>query len=90
MRTYPDSKFIEFEEHGHPTFDPKKFIEFRFNSSEGSVNIFNDQVMTDLEAALDVVAADHEDIQGLMLTSGKSTFIVGADLNEVFSIYRNY
>ena len=44
------------------------------------VNKFNRATIEDFKAAIDAVSA--ADIQGLIVTSGKSTFIVGADITE--------
>jgi len=51
-----------------------------------SVNVFNRQVLADLDAALDAVAADGH-IPLLVVRSGKkSGFIAGADLNEFLTV----
>jgi 3-hydroxyacyl-CoA dehydrogenase/enoyl-CoA hydratase/3-hydroxybutyryl-CoA epimerase len=50
-----------------------------------SVNVFNRQVMTDLDAALDAVAASKPPL--LIVQSGKkSGFVAGADLHEFLAI----
>ena len=54
--------------------------EFRFDLQGESVNKFNRATIEDFKAAIDAVSA--ADIQGLIVTSGKSTFIVGADITE--------
>ena len=55
--------------------------EFRFDLQGESVNKFNRVTIDDFQAAIDAVKADSS-IQGLIVTSGKSTFIVGADITE--------
>jgi 3-hydroxyacyl-CoA dehydrogenase/enoyl-CoA hydratase/3-hydroxybutyryl-CoA epimerase len=51
-----------------------------------SVNVFNRQVLTDLDAALDAIAAE-SDLPVLAVRSGKkSGFIAGADLHEFLHI----
>ncbi len=54
--------------------------EFRFDLQGESVNKFNRATIEDFKAAIEAVS--HADIQGLIVTSGKSTFIVGADITE--------
>src|SRR5262245_56870964 len=50
-----------------------------------SVNVFNRQVMADLDAALDAVAASKPPV--LVVRSGKkSGFVAGADLHEFLTI----
>jgi len=50
-----------------------------------SVNVFNRQVLADLDAALDAVAESHAPL--LVVRSGKkSGFVAGADLNEFLGI----
>ncbi|WP_122898955.1 fatty acid oxidation complex subunit alpha FadB [Acinetobacter sp. B51(2017)] len=55
--------------------------EFRFDLQGESVNKFNRVTIDDFQAAIDAVKADSS-VKGLIVTSGKSTFIVGADITE--------
>ena len=55
--------------------------EFRFDLQGESVNKFNRATVQDLAAAIEAVKANN-DIKGLIVTSGKSSFIVGADITE--------
>ncbi|MHA3097273.1 fatty acid oxidation complex subunit alpha FadB [Acinetobacter brisouii] len=55
--------------------------EFRFDLLSESVNKFNKATIDDFQAAIAAVQA-HPEIQGLVVTSAKSTFIVGADITE--------
>ena len=55
--------------------------EFRFDLQGESVNKFNRATIEDFKAAIDAVKNNGE-IKGLIVTSGKSTFIVGADITE--------
>ncbi|MEX2965610.1 fatty acid oxidation complex subunit alpha FadB [Acinetobacter baumannii] len=55
--------------------------EFRFDLQGESVNKFNRATIEDFKAAIAAVKANN-DIKGLVVTSGKSTFIVGADITE--------
>ncbi|EPF70435.1 fatty acid oxidation complex subunit alpha FadB [Acinetobacter rudis] len=55
--------------------------EFRFDLQGESVNKFNRATLEDFQAAIQAVKAD-QSIKGLIVTSAKSTFIVGADITE--------
>lgn len=50
-------------------------------NAEGSVNKFDSQTVTELKEAV-TIAKDNTDIRGMMVTSAKSVFIVGADITE--------
>ncbi|MBU0914157.1 MAG: fatty acid oxidation complex subunit alpha FadB, partial [Gammaproteobacteria bacterium] len=54
--------------------------EFTFNAS-GSVNKFDQQTLADCRAALNLLHAD-KNLKGVIYTSGKDAFIVGADITE--------
>ena len=53
--------------------------ELRFDLQGESVNKFNNVTMQDLKAATDAIKANSE-VKGLIVTSGKPVFIVGADI----------
>ena len=55
--------------------------EFRFDLQGESVNKFNRATVEDFAAAIAAVKGNNE-IKGLVVTSAKSTFIVGADITE--------
>ncbi|XID74686.1 fatty acid oxidation complex subunit alpha FadB [Alkanindiges sp. WGS2144] len=55
--------------------------EFRFDLQGESVNKFNRATVEDFSAAIAAVKAN-SDVKGLIVTSAKSTFIVGADITE--------
>ena len=55
--------------------------EFHFDLQDESVNKFNRATLEDFKAAIEAVKANRN-IKGLIVTSGKSTFIVGADITE--------
>ena len=57
------------------------FAEINFNNQGESVNKFNAQTLTELRKAVDTLKAQ-SDIRGLLLTSAKSVFVVGADITE--------
>lgn len=55
--------------------------EFHFDLQDESVNKFNRATIEDFKAAIEAVKANRN-VKGLIVTSGKSTFIVGADITE--------
>lgn len=55
--------------------------ELRFDLEGESVNKFNRASLEDLGKALDAIEAD-DSLKGLILTSGKEAFVVGADITE--------
>ena len=60
--------------------------EFTFNAS-GSVNKFDQQTLADCRAALNLLHAD-KDLKGVIYTSGKDAFIVGADITEFLGTFQ--
>ncbi|OOS23931.1 multifunctional fatty acid oxidation complex subunit alpha [Moraxella porci DSM 25326] len=56
-------------------------VEFRYDAKDGSVNKFDQQTSTEYEQAVGALEA-RDDIKGLVVTSGKSVFIAGADITE--------
>ncbi len=56
-------------------------VEFKFDLEGESVNKFNRLTLTEFRAAVDAVRAD-TNIKAIVVTSGKDTFIVGADITE--------
>ncbi|WP_282167380.1 fatty acid oxidation complex subunit alpha FadB [Shewanella japonica] len=56
-------------------------------NAPGSVNKFDKETLSSLDAALESIKQDAS-IQGLLLTSGKSTFIVGADITEFLGLFK--
>ena len=57
------------------------FAELCFDAKNDYVNKFDYKTMMEFSDALDAVAADNS-LKGLMLTSNKDSFIVGADITE--------
>jgi 3-hydroxyacyl-CoA dehydrogenase/enoyl-CoA hydratase/3-hydroxybutyryl-CoA epimerase/enoyl-CoA isomerase len=55
-------------------------VEFKYDA-EGSVNKFDKQTFVEFRAAIDAIN-DCDQAKAVMVTSGKSTFIVGADITE--------
>ena len=60
--------------------------ELNFDLQGESVNKFDQQTVTSLTAALDALEAE-SGIKGLLVTSGKPVFIVGADITEFTSLF---
>ena len=61
--------------------------ELQFNLEGESVNKFNRIALDDLAKALDAIRAD-DSVKGLILTSGKDVFVVGADINEFTETFK--
>ena len=57
------------------------FAEIKFDNQTGSVNKFNEQTLGELRQAVDALK-QQQGIRGLLLSSGKSVFVVGADITE--------
>ena len=62
------------------------FAELRFDLAGESVNKFNQATVADLTAALDALEAE-QGLRGLLVTSGKPVFIVGADITEFTELF---
>ena len=56
-----------------------------FNQTDSAVNTINEATMLAFKDALDKAISD-ENVQGIILTSAKKAFVVGADLNMVLGI----
>lgn len=57
------------------------FAELNFDAKKGSVNVFNQATLSELHQVL-VLLEQQSDVKGLLLTSGKSVFVAGADITE--------
>jgi 3-hydroxyacyl-CoA dehydrogenase/enoyl-CoA hydratase/3-hydroxybutyryl-CoA epimerase/enoyl-CoA isomerase len=55
--------------------------ELVFDATAGSVNKFDDLTLGELKAAAEALAS-HDGVKGLLVTSAKDAFIVGADITE--------
>jgi len=51
-----------------------------------SMNVLTPQFMNELEQAIDTLAAD-DAVKGAVITSGKDSFIAGADLKDLVSVF---
>jgi 3-hydroxyacyl-CoA dehydrogenase/enoyl-CoA hydratase/3-hydroxybutyryl-CoA epimerase/enoyl-CoA isomerase len=60
--------------------------EFKFDLANESVNKFNRVTLEDLKNAIEAVKADSS-VKGMVVTSGKPVFIVGADITEFVSSF---
>jgi len=61
--------------------------ELCFDRRDQAVNVFDRQTLGEFEAALDALAG-RDDVRGLLVTSGKESFVVGADIFEFSSTFR--
>src|SRR5690606_2340786 len=61
--------------------------ELKFDLQGESVNKFNRETVEDLQAAVDAIKGD-SNIKGLIITSGKGVFIVGADITEFTDMFK--
>ena len=57
-----------------------------FDNKDSVVNIFNQQTVTELSEALDILESDTV-IKGLLIKSGKQAFIAGADIKEFGPVF---
>ena len=62
-------------------------VEFKFDLKGESVNKFNRLTLTELRDAVAAINAN-SDVKGVVVTSGKDVFIVGADITEFVEIGR--
>lgn len=60
--------------------------DLRFDLQGESVNKLNQLTFQDLQSAIDAIKAN-ADVKGVMLTSGKPVFIVGADITEFGGLF---
>ncbi|WP_113906715.1 fatty acid oxidation complex subunit alpha FadB [Aliidiomarina celeris] len=61
--------------------------ELKFDA-QGSVNKFDEKTLNEFSDALDALHSSN-DVQGLLVSSAKSTFIVGADITEFLTLFAN-
>lgn len=58
----------------------------QFDREQSAINKFDRQTLNDFNQALDAISATAE-IQGLLLSSSKDSFIVGADITEFLALF---
>ena len=63
--------------------DSDNVVVLTMDDPGGSANTLNDTFITSLEATLDRLDAEKDDIAGVIVTSAKKTFFAGADLNMI-------
>src|ERR1051325_2698800 len=63
-------------------------VELRFDLQGDSVNKFNKATLDELALAVDSIKGQR-DVQGLIVTSAKDCFIVGADVTEFVDYFKN-
>ncbi len=61
-------------------------LELCFDAEDGKVNVFNRAALAEFGDVLSVVEKE-TDVAGLVLTSGKSVFVAGADITEFLSYF---
>src|SRR5690606_13337904 len=61
--------------------------ELKFDLQGESVNKFNQETVVDLGKAVDAIKGNSA-IKGVVVTSGKSVFIVGADITEFTDMFK--
>ncbi len=62
-------------------------VELKFDADNESVNKFNEQTLRELRESVNALASDSS-IQGMICTSGKDSFIVGADINSFLGLFK--
>ena len=62
-------------------------VELRFDLQGESVNKFNSATLSELDAAVQAIQ-NNADVKGVVVTSGKDVFIVGADITEFVSTFK--
>ncbi|MBC7692375.1 MAG: fatty acid oxidation complex subunit alpha FadB [Methylotenera sp.] len=62
-------------------------VELTFNAKDDSVNKFNAATLNELREAVTLLKAETS-LRGLLLTSGKDVFIVGADITEFLTHFK--
>ena len=67
---------------------PDGIVELRFDLQGDSVNKFNRATLAELGKVLALIKGE-PDVKGLLVTSGKDCFIVGADVTEFTESFRN-
>ena len=66
---------------------PDGFVELKFDLQGDSVNKFNALTVKELREAVDLLKAE-KGLKGVLLTSGKDVFIVGADVTEFLTLFK--
>jgi 3-hydroxyacyl-CoA dehydrogenase/enoyl-CoA hydratase/3-hydroxybutyryl-CoA epimerase/enoyl-CoA isomerase len=64
----------------------KNILELAFDSEKQPINIFNEVTIDELSIVLSIVE-NQSNINGLIFTSTKRDFVVGADIHELRQIF---
>lgn len=64
------------------------FLELSVNLKKESVNKFNAEAVSELKTALEILQQNAGSAKGLLLTSGKETFLAGADITEFLNEFK--
>ena len=64
----------------------QQLAKLTFDLKDQSVNKLNAAILVELEQALTTLSSADQ-VKGLMLTSAKPTFIVGADITEFLTVF---
>jgi 3-hydroxyacyl-CoA dehydrogenase/enoyl-CoA hydratase/3-hydroxybutyryl-CoA epimerase/enoyl-CoA isomerase len=70
-----------------PFPEAEGFVELKFDLKGDSVNKFNALTLKELREAVDLLKAE-KGMKGVLLTSGKDVFIVGADVTEFLQLFK--
>jgi 3-hydroxyacyl-CoA dehydrogenase/enoyl-CoA hydratase/3-hydroxybutyryl-CoA epimerase/enoyl-CoA isomerase len=62
-------------------------VELKFDLQGESVNKFNRATLAELKAAVEAIQSD-KGVKGVIVSSGKDVFIVGADINEFVNTFQ--
>jgi 3-hydroxyacyl-CoA dehydrogenase/enoyl-CoA hydratase/3-hydroxybutyryl-CoA epimerase/enoyl-CoA isomerase len=62
-------------------------VELRFDLQGESINKFNSATLSELQAAVEAIQ-NNADVTGVVVTSGKDVFIVGADITEFVGTFK--
>lgn len=62
------------------------FVELNFNNSHAAVNKFDQETLAELAVAVEILSSA-KGVSGLLITSAKPVFVVGADITEFKSMF---
>ena len=65
-----------------------KIAQLNFDRQDQTINKFDQLTLSELRSAVEAVKKA-DDLQGLMITSSKEAFIVGADITEFQTLFKN-
>ena len=71
--------------YAHYEKDSDNIVTITMDDPVNRVNVMNDEFVEALTAMADYVVNEKERIAGVILTSGKSTFFAGGDLEEILA-----